>query len=155
MELLGGLSYDGRSRTRRRIGEGPACTTMLLSTVCRSRVELTARPTSERRAVSRRSASVSSCGALGDQCAPGSAYDSSSRGWPRPVELVPERLQLVAGPDLDAMAEVAGADSRRAFLQRPDRRDHSPGEENARQHRQPEAEHEDDGAPDDRRPEGA
>ena len=51
----------------------------------------------------------------------------------RPVELVAERLELVAGPDFDAMTEVAGADSRRAFLERSDRRDHSPGEENAGQ----------------------
>ena len=72
----------------------------------------------------------------------------------RPVELVAERLELVAGPDLDAMAEVAGADPRRALLEHPDRRDHAPGEEDARQDRQPEAEHEDDGAADDRGPEG-
>ena len=52
------------------------------------------------------------------------------------------------------MVEVAGADSRRAFLEHPDRRDHAPGQEEARQDREPEAEHEDDDAPDDRGPEG-
>ena len=71
----------------------------------------------------------------------------------RPVELVAERLQLVAGPDLDAMGEVAGPDARRALLQHPDGRDHAPGQENAGQDRQPQAEHEDDHAPDDRRAE--
>ena len=73
----------------------------------------------------------------------------------RPVELVPERFELVAGPDLDAMAEVAGADSRRTFLEHPDRRDHSPGEQNARQDRKPQPQHEDDDAPDDRGAEGS
>ena len=71
----------------------------------------------------------------------------------RTVELVTERFELVAGPDLYAVAEVAGADPRRALLEHADRRDHSPGQENAGQHREPEAQHEDDGAPDDRSPE--
>ena len=68
----------------------------------------------------------------------------------RPVELLAERLQLVTGPDLDAVAEIAGADARGAFLERANRRHHSPCEEQARENRQPEAQHEDDGAPDDR-----
>ena len=54
-----------------------------------------------------------------------------------------------------AMVELAGADPRRAFLEDPDRRDHSAGEEDARQDRQPEAQHEDDGAPDDRGAQGS
>ena len=54
---------------------------------------------------------------------------------------------------LDLLVERPGADPRRAFLEHADRRDHSPGQENAGQHREPEAQHEDDGAPDDRSPE--
>ena len=63
-------------------------------------------------------------------------------------------FDLVAGVKLDRLVERAGADPRRAFLEDPDRRDHPPGEEEARQDREHEAQHEDDGAPDDRGPEG-
>ena len=55
---------------------------------------------------------------------------------------------------LDRPVERPRADPRRALLEDPDRRDHAPGEEEARQDRQPEAQHEDDGAPDDRGTEG-
>ena len=57
----------------------------------------------------------------------------------RPVELLAERLQLVAGPDLDAVTEVPRADPRRPGLQQPDRRHHPPGQEDAGEHRQGEA----------------
>ena len=68
----------------------------------------------------------------------------------RPVELVAERLQLVTGPDLDAVTQIPRADPRRPRLQCPDRRDHAPGQEHARQNREHEAENEEDGAADDR-----
>jgi hypothetical protein len=66
------------------------------------------------------------------------------------VELLAQRLELVSGPDLDAVTEIPGADAGRALAERPDRRDHPPGEEHARQDRQPEAQQEDDRAADDR-----
>jgi hypothetical protein len=59
-----------------------------------------------------------------------------------PVQLVAEGLELVAGSDVHAMAEVARSDARGAFLQHPDRRDHAPGEEHAGQDGQAEAENE-------------
>ena len=62
-------------------------------------------------------------------------------------------FDLVACAQLDRLVERPSADPRRAFLEHADRRDHSPGQENAGQHREPEAQHEDDGAPDDRSPE--
>jgi hypothetical protein len=51
------------------------------------------------------------------------------------IELVAERLELVPGVDVHAVAEVARADSRRARLERPDRSDHPAGEKDAGQDR--------------------
>src|SRR5208282_2074904 len=47
------------------------------------------------------------------------------------VELIGERLDLVASFDRDALAEVATADARRARAQCLDRYYHAPGEEHA------------------------
>ena len=71
------------------------------------------------------------------------------------VERLREGFDLVARVQLDRLVERPGADPRRAFLEYADRRDHSPGQENAGQHRESEAQHENDGAPDDRGPEGS
>ena len=71
------------------------------------------------------------------------------------VERFREALDLVARVQLDRLVELPGADPRRAFLEHPDRRDHSPSQENAGQDRKPEAQHEDDGAPDDGGSEGS
>ena len=56
-----------------------------------------------------------------------------------PVELVGERLQLVAGPDVDLLVEVAGADARGAFLQRADRVHHAAREPQCDQRRDQQA----------------
>jgi hypothetical protein len=55
------------------------------------------------------------------------------------VELGAERLELIAGPHGNALIELPGADPRRARLQRLDRRDHPPGQDQARHHRQHDA----------------
>jgi len=70
------------------------------------------------------------------------------------VERPREGLDLVAGVELDRLVEPPGADSLRSFLEHPDRRHHAPGEPQASQNGEAKAEHEDDGAPDDRGPEG-
>ena len=54
------------------------------------------------------------------------------------VELIGERLELVAGLDRDALAKVAAADPGRAGAQGLDRHHHSAGEEQAREKRQDE-----------------
>ena len=41
------------------------------------------------------------------------------------VELVGERLELVAGVDVDLLVELAGADTLRAFVERPDGTHHA------------------------------
>ena len=66
--------------------------------------------------------------------APGSAYDSWSCAG-HAVELLGQRLQLVAGAHVDALVERARPDPRRARLERPDRRHHAPGEHEAGQQR--------------------
>ena len=53
------------------------------------------------------------------------------------VELLGEALELVAGADLDAVVELAGADPRRAFLQRAQRPHQGAGEEEARRRSRP------------------
>ena len=60
------------------------------------------------------------------------------------VELVAQRLQLVAGPDVDPLVELARADPRGADLQRLDGRDHAPDEQQARPDRQQYAQHQQD-----------
>src|SRR6266446_8139752 len=47
------------------------------------------------------------------------------------VELIPERLQLIAGLDRDAPGQIAAADSCSAVAQRPYRHNHSTGQEQA------------------------
>ena len=58
------------------------------------------------------------------------------------VELVAERLQLVAGLDRDALRQIAAADACRAVAQRTDRNDHPAGEIQARKRSQHECRHE-------------
>ena len=55
------------------------------------------------------------------------------------VELISQRLQLVAGRDVDAVIERARADPGGARLQGPDRPYHLPGEQEAQQHRKTES----------------
>ena len=52
----------------------------------------------------------------------------------RPIELVGQCLELVARPDLDAVAELARPDAGGARLERLDRLDHAPRQERAREH---------------------
>jgi hypothetical protein len=68
----------------------------------------------------------------------------------RPVELLAKRFQLVTRPDLDAVAQIPRADPGRPRLQCPDGSDHAPGEKHAREDREHEAEHKEDGAADHR-----
>ena len=56
------------------------------------------------------------------------------------VELVGEFFQLVVGPHLDAMAEIAGAEPPRAGAQRRDRDQHAPRQQRAGEDRDHEAE---------------
>ena len=72
------------------------------------------------------SASVSSRGAVLDPLLQAGVGLSQPAG--HPVELVGQRLQLVAGADLDPVVELAGADPGRAGLQRLDRLDQPPGQ---------------------------
>ena len=58
------------------------------------------------------------------------------------VELVAQRLQLVARPDVDALVQLSRADPGRADPERLDGRDHPSGEEQARRDRQEHAENE-------------
>ena len=51
------------------------------------------------------------------------------------VELVGQGFELVAGAHHDLLVEVAGADLRRAILQRADRLHHAPRQEHAGKHR--------------------
>ena len=62
------------------------------------------------------------------------------------VELLGERLELVAGADVDAVIELALADARGALLQQADRRDHPAGQRDARQHREQQAQRQHDDA---------
>ena len=63
------------------------------------------------------------------------------------IEVLGERLQLVAGPDVDAAPQIAPADARGALLQRPDRADQVAREEQARQDGDREAEQQQAGVP--------
>ena len=58
----------------------------------------------------------------------------------RPVELVGQRLQLVAGVDRDAMTEIAAADALSAGLHGADRHQHAAREQRGRRTRDQEAE---------------
>ena len=105
---------------------------MVVSTVSRSSVELTAWLTSP--------SARSSLDRLRELA--GAGFDLSLQvgvGVLQPaghvVELVGERLELVAGLDRDALAQVAAADARGAGLQRLDRPDHLARQEHARQER--------------------
>jgi hypothetical protein len=55
------------------------------------------------------------------------------------VELLAERLELVAGRDVDPLIERSGTDPGGALLQRADRRHHPAGQHQARQHRERQA----------------
>ena len=68
----------------------------------------------------------------------------------RAVELVGEGLELVAGPDLDAVAELPCPDARRARLQGLDGLHHAAGKEQTRQHGEADAEEDQNGRPHDR-----
>jgi hypothetical protein len=61
-----------------------------------------------------------------------------------PVELLGQSFELVAGADLDVALEIAGADLRRAFLQRAQRPDQGAGEKEARRDRNQERQHEEE-----------
>src|SRR5262245_23878937 len=50
------------------------------------------------------------------------------------VELLAQHLEFVARSDGNALAQIAGANSRRAFLERFDRTDHPPGKHEPREH---------------------
>src|SRR5207245_3071874 len=60
------------------------------------------------------------------------------------VELVAERLELVARADVNPLVELARADPRRAGLERLDGRDQSAGQNQARRDRQDDADDEED-----------
>ena len=65
-----------------------------------------------------------------------------------PIELLGQRLQLITGLHLDAMAEIAGADASRPIPEHADGRGHAPGQDHAGRDRQRQAEDEEQTAPD-------